>query len=281
MSGATPLLELPEVALIVAWTSLPLLELRLKELVIDRPRLAIRRDRAGILHVAGIEIDPAQTTDDLPLTDWILRQREIVIRDALITWDDDQRNAPQLVLDRVQFRLENRFGRASLRSEGHAACRARVATRPARRFHRDVDDATGRRRRVACSYVSTTPTSRRGASGCRCPAQIASGKGALRVWFQFAQGEAREIVADLELAEVKARLADGLPELDLAASIGTCGLAQYGSPEGVLHARSGVCDDERRTPRAGEFLARRGATERASARRRASSNSTGCNSSHS
>src|SRR5207342_3198517 len=98
--------------MIVSWTSLPLAELRLKELVIDGPRLAIRRDRSGVLRIAGLEFDPAQaTTDELPITDWILRQREIVIRDALIVWDDDLRNAPQLVLDRVQFRMENGFGR--------------------------------------------------------------------------------------------------------------------------------------------------------------------------
>ncbi len=77
-----PLLELPEVDLIVAWTSLPFLELRLKQLIIERPRLAIRRDRAGLLHVAGIEFDPAQASEDSPVTDWILRQRQIVIRDA-------------------------------------------------------------------------------------------------------------------------------------------------------------------------------------------------------
>src|SRR4029453_11836914 len=109
-ASGVPLLELPEVDLIVAWTSLPLLELRLKQLIIERPRLAIRRDPKGTLHVAGLEFDPAQATDDLPLSDWVLRQRQIVIRDALVTWNDDLRNAPQLVLDRVQFRLENRFG---------------------------------------------------------------------------------------------------------------------------------------------------------------------------
>jgi len=48
------LLELPRVDLIVAWTSMPLLELRLKELLIDGPRLAVRRDLAGRLHLAGI-----------------------------------------------------------------------------------------------------------------------------------------------------------------------------------------------------------------------------------
>ena len=34
-----------------------------------------------------------------------------LVRDAEITWNDDLRNAPRLVLGRVQFRLENAFGR--------------------------------------------------------------------------------------------------------------------------------------------------------------------------
>src|SRR5437016_2134903 len=46
---AAPLLELPEVELIVAWTSLPLFDLRLKQLSIERPHLALRRDTAGML----------------------------------------------------------------------------------------------------------------------------------------------------------------------------------------------------------------------------------------
>ncbi|HLW11435.1 MAG TPA: hypothetical protein VKU81_01935, partial [Casimicrobiaceae bacterium] len=47
------LFNLPRVDLLVAWTSLPLLDLRLKELLIDSPRLSVRRDVAGRLHVAG------------------------------------------------------------------------------------------------------------------------------------------------------------------------------------------------------------------------------------
>ena len=81
----------------------------------------------------GLEFDPAQAADELPITDWILRQREIVIRDALIVWDDDLRNAPQLVLDRVQFRLENRFGRHRFGLKGTPPSRARGAARHARR----------------------------------------------------------------------------------------------------------------------------------------------------
>ncbi len=43
------------------------------------------------------------------------------------------------------------------------------------------------------------------------------------MWFQFANGEAREIVADLELADVRTKLGDGLPELDLAHVSGRVG----------------------------------------------------------
>ncbi len=109
------LLDLPHVELVASWTSLPLLRLQLRTLLIERPQLAIVRDKNGRFHVAGLEIDPDAKDDDNGVTDWLLRQREIVVRDALIQWTDERRDAPQLTLDRVQFRLENnllhhRFG---------------------------------------------------------------------------------------------------------------------------------------------------------------------------
>ena len=217
-----PLLELPEVDLIVAWTSLPLLELRLKQLVIERPRLAIRRDRAGVLHLAGLEFDPAAATDDLPLTDWILRQRQILIHDALVTWNDDSRNAPQLVLDRVQFRLENRFGRH----------RFGIAGTPPPDLAAPIDirgDVQGGSLKqwqkargkvyVRLDYADVAAWR----EWLPLPSEIVGGKGALRVWFDFAAGEAREMVADLELANVKARLGEHLPELALAHLSGRVG----------------------------------------------------------
>jgi uncharacterized protein (TIGR02099 family) len=221
-SGTAPLLDLPDIEMIVAWTSLPLLELRLKELVIERPRLAIRRDRDGRVHVAGIEIDPEQMRDESPLTDWILRQRQIVVRDALILWDDDQRNAPQLVLDRVQFRLENRFGRHrfGLKGTPPAELAAPLDLRGDIQgiSARDWEHAEGRMF-VRLDYADVTAWR----EWLPLPAQISAGKGAMRIWFQFARGEPREIVADLELADVKVRLAEQLPELDMAHLSGRAG----------------------------------------------------------
>ncbi|HET7098332.1 MAG TPA: YhdP family protein [Casimicrobiaceae bacterium] len=221
-SMALPLVELPEVALIVSWTSVPLLELRLKELIIERPRLAIRRSRAGHLQVAGMEFDPTQTEGGSALADWILQQREIVVRDALITWDDDQRNAPQLVLDRVQFKMENIFGRNrfGLRGTPPAELAAPIDVRG------DLGDVSlsdwqrGEGRMfVRLDYADVAAWR----EWLPLPEQISSGKGAMRVWFRFANGSPREVVADLELRDVNATLGEGLPQLDLDHLSGRAG----------------------------------------------------------
>ncbi len=221
-SDALPLVDLPEVALVVSWTSVPLMELRLKELVIERPRLAIRRNRAGHLQLAGLEFDPTQSEGDSALADWILQQREIVVRDALITWDDDLRNAPQLVLDRVQFRMENVFGRHrfGLRGTPPSGLAAPIDVRG------DLKDVSLRdwqrgegRMFVRLDYADVGAWR----EWLPLPQQISSGKGAMRVWFRFADGKAREVVADLELRDVSAKLGDELPELDLAHLSGRVG----------------------------------------------------------
>jgi len=101
-----PVLLLPRVDLLVAWTSLLVFDLRLKELSIERPELSIRRDTLGRLHIAGFEIDPETQDDDAPFMNWLLRQRQIVVRNALVSWNDELRGSPVLVLDNVMFRLE-------------------------------------------------------------------------------------------------------------------------------------------------------------------------------
>jgi len=221
-AGSAPLLELPEVDLIVAWTSLPLLELRLKQLSIDRPRLAVRRDRAGVLHVAGIELDPNQPSDDARFTDWLLRQPRIEVRDALLTWNDDLRNAPQLVLDRVQLRLESQFGhhRLGLTGTPPAELAAPVDLRGEWNGDALADWRTiAGRFYVRLDYADIAAWR----EWLPLPLAIASGKGAMRMWFEFDGGQARDVIADLTLADVRATLREGLPELALATLAGRVG----------------------------------------------------------
>jgi len=229
----TPLLLLPKLEMIVSWTSVPLAELRLKELIIEGPRLAIRRDRSGVLRIAGLEFDPAQATDELPVTDWILRQRQIVIRDALIVWDDDLRNAPQLVLDRVQFRLENRFGRHRFGLKGTPP--SDLAAPLDLRGDLELDSMKNWQNAQGTLFVRLDYAD---VAAWRewlpLPGEIASGTGALRIWFTVARHELVELVADVELANVKATLSPELPEIDLAHLSGRVGTRKSGAQREVF-----------------------------------------------
>ncbi len=214
-AGAPPALQFPRVDLVVAWTSLAVFDLRLKELSIERPQLSVRRDREGRLHVAGLTIDPDANNDDTGVTDWLLRQREIVVRDALLIWDDELRNSPQLVLDNVQFRLERSFigHRFRLVGEPPAELAAPIDFRGevTGSAFKDWRGAKGRFY-VRLDYADVglwrewVPALR----------PVEAGQGALRMWFDFADGQPTDVVADVELSGVRTRFANDLPKLELA-----------------------------------------------------------------
>lgn len=215
---APPVLELPRVDLVIAWTSVPLLDLRLEQLTIDRPQLAVRRDAAGRLYLAGIELVSA-AQDDTRFADWLLRQPEIVVRDALVTWTDELRGAPELVLDGVQFRLEHSFGRH----------RFGLLGKPPANLAAPLDlrgDVTGwslaeRRNAKGNLYVRLDYADvALWGEWIPLPVAMDSGKGALRMWFEFGSGKPREIIADVELADVRAKVGHDLAPLELAHASG-------------------------------------------------------------
>ncbi|MBK7793822.1 MAG: hypothetical protein IPJ62_15840 [Betaproteobacteria bacterium] len=274
---AAPLLDLPRVDMVVAWTSLPFLELRLKRLVIERPRLSIRRDRAGMLHVAGIEIDPAEAAGDTRLTDWILDQREILVRDALVAWDDDLRNAPQLLLDHVQLRLEHRFGehRFGLHGTPPAELAAPIDIRGEWRGGSVSDwrSATGRMY-VHLEYADVAAWR----EWLALPVQVDRGKGALQLWFGFGAGVAQDIVGDVELEDAVVRFEDRLPELRLDHVAGRFGWREQEGQQQVFghDVRFALAGGGKIDPRRSRC---RGAKPRPRCRRCCASSSTGCSSS--
>jgi len=213
--GGAPILDLPGVDMVVSWSSVIFFDLRLKELTISRPEIAVRRDDHGRLHFAGIEIDPDQQGDDTRFTDWLLRQRLIIVQDALVTWTDDYRRAPQLVLDHVNFRLEEGFGvhRFGLVGTPPASLASPLDFRGevADASLKDWSDLRGKfYARLDFADVALWQ------EWIPLPFRFESGKGALRVWFQFAGGRPADILVDLELADVSTKLAADLPQLDLA-----------------------------------------------------------------
>ena len=220
-SGNATVLELPRVDLVIAWTSLPLRDLRLKELTIESPRLAVRRDASGRVHIGGIEMEPDANVDDSAFADWLLRQPQIVVRDALVTWNDELRHAPQLLLDHVQFRLEQRFGRhrAGLTGVPPSELAAPIDLRAdVTGSLKDLQSLRGKVY-VRLDYADVAAWR----EWLPLPFAIDSGKGALRVWLDVAQSRTLDATADLELADVRATLGEHLPPLAFAHLSGRVG----------------------------------------------------------
>ncbi|HEY8623245.1 MAG TPA: YhdP family protein, partial [Casimicrobiaceae bacterium] len=163
---------------------------------------------------AGLTIDPAERNDDQRLANWLLRQNRIVVHDAAIVWRDELRSAAPLALDHVEFRLENGFGhhRFGLTGVPPAALASPLDLRGdfTGVSLADWSGASGRFY-VRLDYADVAAWR----SWLPLPVPIKSGTGAVRLWFQSGHGQARELVADLVLTDVQARLGDDLPELAL------------------------------------------------------------------
>lgn len=231
-------LVLPVVEPVIGWASLFAGDLRLYSLTVDGPRLAVRRATDGTLSVAGIALGERAGAGegDGRLADWILEQREIIVRNAEIEWVDEQRGAPPLVLRGLQFRMRNRgeLHQIGLSArpppELGAGLELRLALRG--RSVRQLAAWTGR------VYAELGYTDLAGwRAWVDYPMEISSGQGALRLWATFGAGKLVDATADLALSGVNARLGAQLPPLALA------------SVAGRVQGRS--------TPRGYEFGARR------------------------
>jgi uncharacterized protein (TIGR02099 family) len=102
-------LSLPSVSARLSWLTLVTGQLRLESLEIIRPDLAVQRSADGKIMVAGIVIDPQ--AEGKGGGDWILSQREIVIRQGRIVWNDQLQGRAALALDNVNLVLRNKWRR--------------------------------------------------------------------------------------------------------------------------------------------------------------------------
>jgi len=217
-------LSLPRLETTVAWTSLPTVELRFHSLVVEGPDLSVRRDAQGHLYVAGIAL-LAQTSEEQVGSDWLLHQASVIIRNGRITWQDDLRAAPALALDHVDLGIENRHGRH--RFALLASAPSRLASRLDVRgdFYgdsfADIKEWRGQLY-TQLDYADVLAWN----PWVNLPQAFKRGKGALRMWLGFWEGQVRTVDADVALAGVQARLSEELPLLDLRELRGRIGWHQ-------------------------------------------------------
>ena len=207
-----PALVLPRIEGSVSWLSLFVAELRLGSLEIDRPELLIRRDVQGQIYIGGVAL--SQQGSDNDIADWLLRQSHMVVRDALIVWVDEQRDAPPLVLQRVNLHVESLFShhRFALRAVPPEALAAPLDVR-GDFYGASFDDLGAWRGQVYTRLDYTDVTAWR--PWLDLPDALSRGRGALRGWLDIEGGKVTGITADLALRDVKSRLAEDVPEIAL------------------------------------------------------------------
>lgn len=210
-----PAFSLNRVESVLSWQTLlrgrPMLSL----LAFEGPVLHVRRDAGGKITVAGLE---TEGDSDPAFAEWVLEQRHIRIRDATIVWDDRLRQAPPLILEDLQFGLDNsgRRHRFGLSAAPPAELAARIDIRG--EVKGDVGealDSLSGKVFVELDYADL--------AGWRAwvdyPVHLPQGRGALRVWGDLQQGGG-QLTADVALEELRIRLGRKLPELELASMRG-------------------------------------------------------------
>lgn len=215
-----PALELARVDNTLSWLSLVVLELRFHSLGIHRPALDVRRNAQGVIAIAGIEL--RDQAGDNGFVEWLLRQREIVVRDAEISWQDDMRAAPRLDLKNVTLLVRNRRGshRFGLSAVPPAQLAAPLDLRGELTFDSVSSlPALDGRIYVKLDYADIAAWR----TWVPFPIDFPRGAGAVRAWLTLSGSRLLDAVADVRLANVRMRLAPELPELDLASLAGRVG----------------------------------------------------------
>lgn len=222
-------LTLTRVDATLSWLSLAFLEPRLARLDLHQPSLDIRRDPAGRLYVAGIPVNLEGAPSPFP--DWLLRQQTITVSGGRLTWIDQQRGTPPLVLEQVNLLVKNGFGRHrfGLTARPPAAAGRHLDLRG------DLEGASVHQPEDwrGQFYLAAAGASAAGLNTWSPWAQTAVRRstGDLRFWMDIGGGQILGVVGDVGLGDVAVSLADDLPEMAFARVGGRMGWRREGAEQ--------------------------------------------------
>ena len=212
-------LRLPHVAAALSARSLLAFELRFEQLLVDAPELEVRRDAAGRIFVAGLDVEtagPAETGD--AMLDWFFAQHEFVIRKGRVRWIDEQRGGTPLELGELDLLMQNGLRHHALRLDATppAAWGQRFTLRG--RFTQSLLRRAGEISHWSGQLFAELPRAdvRELRRHVNLPFELSEGDGALRAWLELREGEVSGLTLDLALRAVRLRLAENIDALDLA-----------------------------------------------------------------
>ena len=225
-------LALPGVSATLSWWSVLAGGPRFESLVLTRPDLDLRREADGRLYAAGMYLDPNKPSDG-KAADWLLSQREIVIREGRVRWTDQLRAAPPLALEGVTLVLRNKWLRHqfALKATPPVALAAPLDVRadfshPA--FASRVSNVSMWKGELYADIRDTDVAAWK--AWIDFPFVLNSGGGSLRTWLGFDQSRLTAVTADVGLRDVSAVLGKDLPQLDLRELTGRIAAREDGPP---------------------------------------------------
>jgi len=87
-------LALPQVDLVLSWTTLLAGQPRMDSLTVRTPEIGVKRLRDHRFAIAGIIVDPQAAQTDTTFIDWVLAQQHISVRDARVHFVDELGSTP-------------------------------------------------------------------------------------------------------------------------------------------------------------------------------------------
>lgn len=213
-ASGRPALAIGEAEVTLALRSLLLGSVQLHHLVVSGSELVVRRDARGALSVAGFPVNAAG--GDSRLMEWFLGQPGVEVRDATVTWIDESRGAPPLVVRELNLRMEGglvrtRFG-LSMRPPPELGVPLDIRGDLRRPRTGEAQPWRGR------LYVSVPYVNLGGLQPwVDLPARMDSGAGELQAWFELDEEGLVDALADVRLAGLGLGLSGDLPALALRA----------------------------------------------------------------
>ena len=215
-----PALVFPSISSTVSWMSLFSAELRLASLEISRPELLIRRDTRGKIYIGNLLL--SKQGDEKNMSDWLLHQSRMVVRDALVVWVDERRASPPLVLQQVNLRIENFFSHHLFALRAVPPLELATPLDVRGDLHgASFDDISDWNGQLFTQLDHTDLKAWR--SWLDLPGEFRRGRGAMRGWLGIKDGKVAEFTADLDLRDVAIKLSEDLPEMDMIELRGRVG----------------------------------------------------------
>jgi uncharacterized protein (TIGR02099 family) len=210
-------LKLPRVEKVMSWRSLLSLQVTAHALTIDGLNIAVRRDKNNRISVAGLEIAEQQpkTEPDARVADWLLAQRNVMLRNAQIVWHDDFRGAPAVALKDVNVRLLNQGNRHRL---GLTAAWSDTVASPIQLIA-DINGTSAAKLDTWNGQIYLRMDAAdiaRAKLWVTLPFPVQSGVGGVQAWVRLDKGRPEDITADLRLTQVRAKLDGAREPLNLA-----------------------------------------------------------------